>query len=164
MSEISIHDETGAIATNVVLMFLSLFLIVLGTWFQTKIIMISKREKEMTWKHDITNSVFLIFHYAHAWLFHTLTYFISDLHNYVGKWYCYTYRILAYYGNIYTVGHSLSICAMKYILIVHWEKARNYEDTIELRTCFSCWTLFTLWSITEFTSSYIPNSSWFMME
>ena len=126
MSEISLHTETGAITLNVVLMLLSLLLIVLGTWFHTKIIMISKREKEMTWKHDITNSTFLIFHYAHAWLFHTLTYFIPDLHIYVGKWYCYTYRILAYYGNIYTVGHSLSICTMKYILIVHWEKARNY--------------------------------------
>lgn len=125
MSEISIHNETGAIATDVVLMFLSLLLIVLGTCFQAKIITISKREKEMTWKHDITNSTFLIFHYGHAWFFHTLTYFVQDLHHYVGKWYCYTYRILAYYGNIYTVGHSLSICSMKYILIVHWEKARN---------------------------------------
>ena len=82
MPKIIVHTETGVISTNVVNMFLSLLLIALGTWFHTKIIVISKREKEMTWKHDITNSAFLIFHYAHAWLFHTLSYFIPDLHNY----------------------------------------------------------------------------------
>lgn len=101
-------------------------LYVIGLFLHAKIIIISKREKDMTWKLDVTNSVILIIHYTYAILMHTGTYIIQDLHTHTGKWFCHVSHAITYYGILYSVGHSLIISMMKYILIVYDEKIRDF--------------------------------------
>lgn len=112
--------------STILLLILCLLFFLIGIWLHYKIISISRREKDMTWKHDITNSIMITCHYAHSILMHTLTHFIPDLHHYTGNWFCYVSRVLTYYGNLCITGHSLMICSLKYILIVKWAKASLY--------------------------------------
>ena len=81
------------------------------------------KEKEMTWKLDVTNSCLLMIHYAHVLSMNFILFFIQDLHIYTGKWFCYLSKILTYYGNFYTSAHTLVVCLLKYIFIVHWKTA-----------------------------------------
>ena len=126
MSQAGSYTETLLAPTTILLLILCFLVFFIGIWFHAKIISISWREKDMTWKHDITNSLMIIFHYTHGIMMHTLTLFIPNLHHYTGNWFCYVSRVLTYYGNLYSIAHSLMICCLKYILIVKWEKASFY--------------------------------------
>ena len=126
MSQSDSYIETLFSPSTILLLILCFLFFIIGIWLHAKIISISWREKDMTWKHDITNSLLLICHYIHGMLMHILTHFVPDLHHYTGNWFCYVSRVLTYYGNLYSIGHSLVICSLKYILIVKWEKASFY--------------------------------------
>ena len=104
-----------------------------GIFFHVKVIKISKKEKEMTWKLDLTNSCLLIVHHGHCLIMDAITYIIHDLYTYTGEWFCYTSKVLNHYGNLYTVMHSMIISTLKYILIVHWKRARDIgKDKVKL--------------------------------
>ena len=132
MAETNSNFETIVTPTTILLMLFGLLLYLFASILHTKIIIISIREKEMTWKHDITYSVLRMFQYSQSFLMHTLTYLIFDLHVYTGRWICYTARVLSYFLNLYSIGHSLMITTLKYFMIVHWEKASVIgEDRIK---------------------------------
>ena len=80
----------------------------------------------MTWKLDLTNSCLLLVHHGHCVIMEIITYIIADLHTYTGEWFCYTFKVISFYGNLYIVGHSMIISLLKYILIVHWKRARSF--------------------------------------
>ena len=79
----------------------------------------------MTWKLDLSNSCLLIAHHGHCVIMDTITYIIHDLHNYTGAWFCYASKVVNFYGNLYTVGHSMIVAILKYILIVHWQRVKR---------------------------------------
>ena len=97
----------------------------IGLFLHVKIIRISKKEKEMTWKLDITNSCILIVNCTHSIVMENITYIVPNLYTYTGEWFCYASKVVNYYGNMYTAGHSMIVSILKYILIVHWKKSRN---------------------------------------
>ena len=49
----------------------------IGVYLHVKVIQVSKKEKELTWKMDISNSVILLICSIHSLFMHTLTYFVS---------------------------------------------------------------------------------------
>ena len=105
-----------------------------GVFLHIKIITISKREKELTWKLDITNSILTIAHFTNTLGIYIITYAVEDLYIFTGKWFCYVLKETRYLGALSTTGHSLVISMMKYVHIVHWEKTREFdkEKVIEI--------------------------------
>ena len=101
---------------------------IIGWYLHLKIIKISKKEKEMTWKLDITNSSLLLFHYTHVIFMDIITYIVPNLYQHLGTWFCYTSKVVMHYTNLYTVGHSMVVSMLKFTLIVYWKKARSFGN------------------------------------
>ena len=97
-----------------------------GVYIHRKIIGISKQDRDVTWKLDVTNSIVVLIHYVHYILILIITHIVHDLYMYTGKWLCYLFKIVTYYGGLYVGGHSLTIAMMKYILIVRWKGVRDF--------------------------------------
>ena len=112
-------SDIVAIITNVSLGVLVLCFYFIGVYLHSKIIVASKRDKEMTWKLDVINSVGISFHYAHVLILSGITYMIKDLYLYTGSWFCYLSKIITVSGMALVTGHSLIIAMMKYTMIVH---------------------------------------------
>ena len=102
----------------------------LGIYVHSKIIIISKKEKEITWKLDITNSGFVIATFTHSILLRLSTYMIPDLYLVTGEWFCYTSKVILDYGMMYIVGHSTIISLLKYFVVVHDETIRPYKQKV----------------------------------
>ena len=96
----------------------------IGIFLHVRIITLSKREKDLTWKLDVTNSSLSIAHFTIV--LYGITYAVEDLHIYTGEWYCYLAKELRYYGSLNVTAHSLVVSIMKYILIIHWQKVRDF--------------------------------------
>ena len=109
---------------NLVMFFISATLIYLvGIYQHSKIIKVCRKEKEMTWKLDVTNSILLLIHFGHKLLLHGVTFLVQDLSSYTGDWFCYVSKFLTYYLMLYTSTHSLVVSVLKYVLIVQWSKS-----------------------------------------
>ena len=105
---------------------LAVFIYASGFFLHSKIISVSKRDKNITWMIDVSNSVMLMFHYAHVHVMHGVTIGVKDLYIYTGSWFCYASKAVTIYGNAYVTGHSFIIAIMKYVMILHQEKVRNF--------------------------------------
>ena len=110
------------------LMSFSVFLYLIGVSFHTKVIKVSRKDREMTWRLDIVNSVVILSMQFNNMFMQILTYGVTDLYLYTGEWFCYTSKFIAIYLQMYTIGHSLFIAILKYIIIVHWERARDWGN------------------------------------
>ena len=108
------------------LMIIAIVLYFCGLYFHVKIIQVSKKDKDLTWKLDIANSIIVMFIYFQSISMHCITYIIRDLYLYTGQWFCYILEVIAHYSNFYLWGHSLIISLTKYTIIVHWQKAREW--------------------------------------
>ena len=117
------------ITTILVVPLVAFFVYTVGIYLHSKIIKLSMKEKDLTWKLDVTNSSLLIAHYTQSLFMHGITFIIQDLYKYTGEWFCYAAKVATYYGNQYVQGHTLVVCIMKYILIVHWEWAREFGQS-----------------------------------
>ena len=118
-------DRVGII-TKVCLGVLVLCFYIIGVYLHSKIIVASKRDKEMTWKLDVINSVGISFHYAHVLILSGITYLIKDLYLYTGSWFCYLSKIITISGMALVTGHSLIIALMKYTMIVHQKRVMSF--------------------------------------
>ena len=98
----------------------------IGIFLHVRIIIVSKHEKGLTWKLDVTNSALSIAHFSHTIFLYAATYAVEDLYTYTGVWYCYVAKEIRYYGFLIVSHHSLVLSVMKYILIVYWEKVRDF--------------------------------------
>ena len=118
----------------IILFVVALCLYIIGMFLHIKIIKTSRKDKEMIWKLDITNSSLVMFFHIHSILMHGTTHFIKDLYTYTGKWFCYTSKVLGHYGNLYMSSHSLIVSILKYIVINHCMRARVFgqEKIIEI--------------------------------
>ena len=127
LSNIMARDDTMSEVTTVVLLWLfGILTFCIGVFLHVRIIILSKREKELTWKLDITNSSLTIAHFTHTILLNGITYAVEDLHIYTGEWFCYLAKELRYYGGLYVTAHSMVVSILKYMLIIHWKKVRDF--------------------------------------
>ena len=125
-----------SINSNIIIqIIITICVYLIGLYYHVKVIKVSKKDKEMTWKLDLTNSFLLIAHHGNCVIMGTITYIIQDLHTYTGEWFCYTSKVLNLYGNFYTGAHSMIVSLLKYILIVHWQRSREFGQKI-VKTSF----------------------------
>ena len=111
---------------NLVMFFITATLIYcVGIYQHSKIIKVCQKEKEMTWKLDITNSILLLVHFGHKLLLHGVTFLVPDLSIYTGDWLCYVSKFITYYLSLYTTTHSFVVSILKYVLIVHWRTSQD---------------------------------------
>ena len=80
-----------------------------GVYFHVKIIQASRKDKDLTWKLDIANSIIILFHFFQSIFMHTITYIVKDLYLYTGEWFCYLFKVIATYTTFYTYGHAFII-------------------------------------------------------
>ena len=125
------HPSGNDIAESISIASIVMILYVVGVCLHIRIIKVSKKTKDMTWKLDITHSILCIGLYTYNVLIHSTTYFIEDLHLYTGKWFCYVAKVISQFLIIYLATHSTIIAAMKYVVIVHEEKIRNFKSKIK---------------------------------
>ena len=109
---------------------------IIGVHLHMKIIQVSKKEKELTWKMDITNSIFQMIHFFNCIFMHTLTYSIPNLHELTGKWFCYVVKCLNVIGAAHTTGHSVLISLIKYVVIVHYQSNITSTKKEKVKTIF----------------------------
>ena len=110
--------------------FLSLVAILecgIGLFLHIKIIRVSARDKDLTWKLDATNSSILIFLYMIVIFVYVAYNLIDDFYTYTGDWFCVASKVLIYYGMLYILWHSLFLSILKYCCVVHWKKVRDFD-------------------------------------
>ena len=73
------NEEKINLTSNVILSMILICLYLLGVYFHTKIIKVSIKEKDITWKLDITNSVLLLVSGMHTIFMHIITTFVDNL-------------------------------------------------------------------------------------
>ena len=109
---------------------------IIGVHLHMKIIQVSKKEKELTWKMDITNSIFLMIHYFNCIFMHTLTYSIPNLYTLTGKWFCYITKSLIVMGGAHATGHTVLISLIKYVVIVRYQSNIPSTKKEKVKTIF----------------------------
>ena len=114
------HDFATFIIANTVL--ITTFLI--GLYYQVQIIISSRKERGVTWRVDMCNSIVMIFFYSFRISFEFVTNFVPVLHPYTGRWFCYMTLFINIFGAIFIISHSLVISIYKYIYIVHQDLIR----------------------------------------
>ena len=128
------EEDTAAMESNIALTIIigiiAICCYVLGIYLHAKIIIICKKEKEVTWKLNIANSVFVIATFTYNILLRLSIYMIPDLYLVTGEWFCYTSKIIIDYGMMYIVGYSTVICLMKYCVVVRDETIRPYKRSV----------------------------------
>ena len=83
------------------LMTLASVIYFVGVYFHVKIIQVSKKDKDLTWKLDTMNSIAMIVLFFLSIFMHCITYIIRDLYMYTGQGFCYIFKIIALYSNYY---------------------------------------------------------------
>ena len=112
----------------IALMVVAVLIYCLGVYFHVKIIQASRKDKDVTWKLDIANSIILLFNFFQSMFMHTTTFIVKDLYLYTGEWFCYLFKVIANYTTFYMYGHAFIISLTKYTIIVHWKAAREWGN------------------------------------
>ena len=121
--------STPFVVTQTLMCVLVVCAYIIGIYLHTRVIIVSKKEKEMTWKLDIINSCVVLINYGHAIIMYSLTYLVADLHTFTGNWFCYISKALQLYGNTIVISHSFLISLMKYVMIVYQQKIASFGKT-----------------------------------
>jgi hypothetical protein len=109
-----------------------LVLFSLGTYIQLQIISTCRREKDKTWKIDITHSVGIMILFIFSSIFERVTQFFPEFSEYTGTWVCYVAAFIYTLGVYLVAFHSLTVSLMKYIFIVHQTRVMKFgEDKIK---------------------------------
>ena len=116
-------EKFGSISSaQIILFFVVIGSYILGMILHMKIIRVSKREKEMTWKMNVTNSCLIIFLCTLHLIVDGPLLVVPNFFEVTGEYFCYVLKYIDYYGNLYMFSHSLIIAILKYIGIVRWKK------------------------------------------
>ena len=95
------------------------FIFIIGLGLQIRIIQVSIKEKDITWRIDVFHSIVMIVFYCFRIVFENLTFFVPSLHLYTGKWGCYALYFVYMFGAISIASHSFVVSSYKYLYIVH---------------------------------------------
>ena len=112
---------------------ISIFVYLLGTYINWKIICVSRRTKDKTWQEDIIHSISMMVAMCVVIVFENVSEHVKVLSKYTGGvWVCYVTAFIYSYNTFVGGFHSFNICFMKYIFIVHQEKVRQFgEDKLQ---------------------------------
>ena len=117
-------DSTDDLTTFIITSALLAVLFLIGLYLQIKIIIVSKKDKEVTWRLDIWHSVVMIAFFTYSILFEIITYIFPLYHQYTANWFCYLDLFVKQYGIWSGSSHSLAISIYKYVLILHQRRIR----------------------------------------
>ena len=126
--DMNLTDNEEVYSILIPLMTLASVIYFVGVYFHVKIIQVSKKDNELTWKLDTMNSIAMIVLFFLSIFMHCITYMIRDLYMYTGQGFCYIFKIIALYSNYYLWGQASIIALTKYTIIVHWQKAREWGN------------------------------------
>ena len=105
-----------------------IILFVIGTYLQIKIIRVCKKEKDKTWLIDTTRSLVMIPLCFFNAIFEPINDYFPNYPEYTSISVCYISAFIYIYLPNIVAFHSLLISIMKYLWIVHHEKARTIGD------------------------------------
>ena len=128
--------ELPNVVTTILSGIVVLFLFSIGVFLHSKIILVSRKDKGMTWKFDIFNSCAVVIHYGKVIFMYGITYLVKDISSYTGDWFCYVIKFITMESNIYVLKHSLFIAAMKYVIIVQYEWVRDFGGNEKVKKIF----------------------------
>ena len=117
------YSEKHSILSDIVASLVATGLYTVGVYFHTKIITVSKKEKDLTWKIDIAHSFITLFTFTYYFVMGALTYLIPDVYLLTGEWFCYGGKFIGYATITYISRHSLIIALLKYFIIMKQERA-----------------------------------------
>ena len=101
--------STSFVVTQTLMCVLVVCAYIIGIYLHSRVILVCKKEKEMTWKLDILNSCVVLINYGHVIIMYSLTYLVTDLPSFTGNWFCYISKALTLYGNTLVISHSFLI-------------------------------------------------------
>ena len=107
----------------------------LGVYLHTKKVQICWKENEVAGKLEIANSLILGVHYFFLISLYGITHVVKDLHEYTGKWFCYSSKILLSIGDSHCMSHSFFIAFVKFMVIVHAGTDNNRKEMFK-KICF----------------------------
>ena len=97
---------------------------VIGLFINIKVVSVCWRNRETkTWKIHIAYSVIITIYFAFNLPFVAISNAIPNLSMYTGEWFCSFSFFVINYGVTVIISNSLILACMKYIYIVHWDKA-----------------------------------------
>ena len=104
-----------------------IFIYLIGTYINWKILIVSQKTKDKTWKEDMVHCTSMMIAMLWTVAFENVSRHVKVLSMYTGGvWICYL-SVFVYAYNTFIGGfHSFCICFMKYIYIVHHEKVRVF--------------------------------------
>ena len=114
-------DLNNFIVANIILF--AIFII--GLYFQIKLIIVSKQEKDMTWRVDMSHSIIMVKYFCLRMLFEVITSTTPSLHRYTGEWLCYVALFVHLYTGFSVFSHSCAVSIYKYIFVVHQRIIHN---------------------------------------
>ena len=115
---------SAEITANVIVQSLA-FLI--GLFINFKVISVCSRNRDTkTWQIHIAHSIIVTIFFAFDLPFVTISNALPHLSVYTGEWFCNLASLIVSYGVNFIITNSLLIAAMKYIYIVHWDKAMRF--------------------------------------
>ena len=115
---------SAEITANVIIQSLA-FLI--GFFINVKVISVCSRNRDTkTWQIHIANAIIVTIFFAFDLPFVTISNALPHLSVYTGEWLCNLASLIVSYGVNFIITNSVLIAAMKYIYIVHWDKAMRF--------------------------------------
>ena len=69
-------SESTSMIIQIIMCMFAVCVYAIGFVLHSKVILASKRDKDMTWKLDIVNSVMMIIHYAHVIIMYGITFLV----------------------------------------------------------------------------------------
>ena len=106
-----------------------IFIYLIGAYINWKILIVSRKTKDKTWKEDMVHSTSMMIAMFWMTVFENATLHVKVLSMYTGGvWFCYLSAFIYSYNTYIGGFHSFAICFMKYIYIVHHENVRIFGD------------------------------------
>ena len=112
-----------------------LIIFAVGVYIHLKKIQICRKEKDATWKLEVTNSITVIIHCFNLSMIYGTTHFVSDLYSFTGKWFCYFSKMILSIGDAQSMGQSFMIAFTKLLIIVYAETDMLLKERIR-NICF----------------------------
>ena len=167
MNVVNVETFTGWKLSSIIIQIL---LFSIGLPIQLKIISVCWKEQDgKTWYIHLINSAALIIHFFFSILFDSIAHVFPNLSSSIGEWFCYCILFIRFYGYMIIAFNSFLVAAMKYIFIVHDEKARSIgEEKLKKLFLFVAFavpfTLATISSVTKDINGFTDLVSCFGMK
>ena len=120
--------DTNTFQTEVITIGFQLMLYVVGSYIQIKIISTCMREKDKVWQITITNSISMMILFSFAMIFQTIFRHVPFVSQYTGEWICFLAAFIYLYAGCMIGLHSFAVSLVKYVFIVHQDRAFNFGE------------------------------------